>query len=148
MRDIVTWVVVADGARARILRQDSPRAPLVEEPVMHAASSAPAQAYVSDRPGRAFESASATRHAIEPRVDWHVFEKQLFARDMAALLDRNADHYDRLILVAPPKTLGELRAAMGPAAAKVAGELGKELTHLTVHELKPHLQPLLDRHET
>ena len=48
--------------------------------------------------------------------------------------------FDDLVLVAPPKALGELRAALDVRVqGHVTAELGKDLTHLTVHEMHDHL---------
>jgi protein required for attachment to host cells len=79
---------------------------------------------------------------MEPRVDWHRFAKEQFARDVAAALEKAAlDRlYGNLILVAPPRTLGDLRQALGShARSLVAGEVPKDLTNLPDHELPAHL---------
>lgn len=77
-----------------------------------------------------------------PRVDWHQFEKRQFARETAAILDDAASRnsFDRLILIAPPKTLGVLRASIKKQTARrVMAELAKDLTQVTVGELPDHL---------
>ena len=44
------------------------------------------------------------------------------------------------LLVAPPAFLGDLRTALGGAARqKLRGTLNKDLTHLPLAELAPHL---------
>lgn len=68
---------------------------------------------------------------MEPRVDWHQFEKSRFAKSMAAILNKGrADgDFDELVLVAPPRTMGDLRAALDkPTRASVSAELTKDLT--------------------
>lgn len=139
-----TWVLIADGMRARILKwegHDRFTAALDQEmydPAVHGFS----RDLKSDRPGRSFHTGSSARHAVEPRHDPHQQEKHQFARHVAQMIDdaaaRNA--FDRLILVAPPKTLGDLRAMLGAVAAKrVVGEIHKDLIHTPVHELAGHL---------
>lgn len=129
-----TWIVVADGARARVFSSrgwDSGLTPALKGEL--AGSNKPTRELGSDRPGRAFESADGSRHAMAPRVDWHQYEKHLFAREVAALVDGGATRgeFDRLVIVAPPATLGELRKALGKAASgKVVAEIGKDLTGL------------------
>lgn len=129
-----TWILIADAASARILTlEGSPqdRAPIVtatfENPAVHGHS----RDLVCDKPGRSFESVGSMRHAQEPRVDPHRQAKSAFARTIADYLDR-ADRdgkFDQIILVAPPVTLGDLRAMLGKRVAKrVAGEIGKDLT--------------------
>jgi protein required for attachment to host cells len=140
-----TWFVVADGAKARVLARRGGRGPL--EPASNmcfteAEARLPTRDVGADRPGRVHESADTRRHAMEPRVDWHRFAKEQFARGVAAALETAAQRklYEELILVAPPRTLGDLRQALGRhAKALVAGEIAKDLTHLPDHELSTHL---------
>ena len=83
---------------------------------------------------------------MEPRVDWHEYEKHLFAVSMAKVLDEAAERgaFDRLVLVAPPKTLGALRAALKPRTRKmVIAEVGKDLTHVPVQGLTGHLRDVV-----
>lgn len=141
-----TWIVVADGARALILANQGPGSGL--SPVFNRAQDLPKTSELgADKPGRSFSSASTgTRSAMEPRVDWHQFEKQRFARGIADLLDdaRNRHAFDSLILVAPPETLGELRAALDKhTQAMVAGELAKDLTKHPLEDLRNHLDGML-----
>lgn len=101
-RKKTTWVVIADGARARIVATEGPGTGLVPLREMEsAASRTPSRELGVERPGRAFESADVMRHAIEPRVDWHRFEKQQFARDIAAIVDNalGRRRFDTLVLV-------------------------------------------------
>ncbi len=142
-----TWVVVADGARAHIVANAGPGKGLttVTERTSEA-SRKPTRDLGTDKPGRSFESADGARHAMEPRVDWHRFEKTQFARRIADVLDRAAEYrkFDSLVLVAPPRTLGVLRKALGAnAQRKVTAELAKDLTHVPLHDLPNHLGALL-----
>lgn len=147
MKAIQTWILVADGARARLFLNQGPGKGLesLGERVFPTARK-PTREMGTDRPGRVQESANAARHSLTPRVDWHEFEKEKFAREVAAALDRAALNklFDRLIIVAPPKTLGELRAHLSDHAKnKITAELDKDLTHCTVHELPQHLEAVL-----
>ena len=61
---------------------------------------------------------------MAPRVDWHRFAKEQFARDVAAALEAAAlkKLYEELVIVAPPQALGDLRQALGRhAKALVTG---------------------------
>jgi protein required for attachment to host cells len=147
MKKTVTWVLVADGKRARILSNDGPGRGLEAVPGgERSIELKPTREIVSDKPGRSFESAAKAHHAVEPKIDWHRFEKTKFARGMAKLLDEAGaeGRFDRLVLVAPPRTLGDLRAAMAEATrARVQAEIDKDLTHESVHELTRHLRERL-----
>jgi protein required for attachment to host cells len=143
MKKTVTWILVADGKRARILSNDGPGRGLASVAGgERSIELKPTREMVSDKPGRAFESATSAHHAVEPKIDWHRFEKTKFARGMARLLDEAGakGKYDRLVLVAPPRTLGDLRAALAePTRARVEAEIDKDLTHESIHELTRHL---------
>jgi protein required for attachment to host cells len=97
----------------------------------------------SDRPGRGHESASAARHAVEPRTDPHREAKRDFARHLADRLEAAAGSYARLLLVAPPAFLGDLREALGDAGrGKLAGTLDKDLTKATLADIAGHLDAM------
>ncbi len=52
--------------------------------------------------------------------------------------------FDRLVLVAPPKTLGALRRALGELArSRVAAELKKDLVNVSEHDLPVHLGEII-----
>ncbi len=147
MKPIRTWIVVADGARARFLLNEGPGKGLtVALPGETSIPLPPTRELGTDRPGRVFESADSSRHAMEPRADWRRFEKLQFARAVAEIIDRGArgKSFDRLVLVAPPKTLGDLRAALGSSSqSAIYGELAKDLTKVPIRDLPAHLRNVL-----
>jgi len=64
-------------------------------------------------------------------TDYHQLEEDRFAADAAELLKKRAlaNNYDSLIVVAPPKTLGELRKHYHKEVeSRLKGELDKDLT--------------------
>ncbi len=143
MPDSVTWVLVADGARAQIFaRQGSARE---LEPVATrscAANRIPNRDIFSNQPGRGFASAAPKRHAMAPASDPHPLSKRRFLKELAALLEqgRRAQAYDRLILVAPPPALGELHASLTPACLRlVCAEIGSDLTRMSLAHLSARL---------
>lgn len=146
MKKKVTWILIADGTRARILKNDGPGKGIQAAIDGEFHHEAPMTREIgTDRPGRTKESASATRSAME-QPDWHRFEKEKFAKEMARILERadQSGAYDRLILVAPPKTLGDLRGALAaPVRRKVTGEIDKDLTPVTMGEMPDHLGAVL-----
>mgnify|MGYP003705265367 FL=1 len=105
MKKTVTWVVVADGARAHIARQPSTGQPL--ESVAGEDFVNPSHGRTrdigTDKPGRVMDSThGGHRHAVE-QIDWHRFEKKKFAKSIAEHLEQAAEAkaFDRLVLVAP-----------------------------------------------
>jgi protein required for attachment to host cells len=88
------------------------------------------------------ESVGGARHAIEPRQDPHEAAERAFARGLADRLEAAAaaGRFERLILVAPPKFLGHLRAALGGAAGpRLRGSLDLDLTHAPLAEIVARL---------
>lgn len=147
MKPKKTWILIADGARARIVRNEGPGTGVTPVyPYDFAASTVPTRDYGSDKPGRTHARGTARRSSYQPREDWHTFEKGKFATEMAQMLNREAEGqaFDQLILVAPAKTIGILRAALkGSVGGRVIGEVIKDLTHLVDRELKPHLEGVI-----
>lgn len=144
MKPKVTWILVADGSRGRIYRREGEKAGLqtaLDQEFSHEVRRMSEMG--TERPGKVRESGNSAHHAIAPRADWTRQEKQQFAGQLAGVIEEHAQRkeFDRLILVAPPQTLGDLRAALGKLAQeRLVGELGKDLTALPVKDLEAHLQ--------
>ena len=97
----------------------------------------------SDRPGRSFESGTVARHAVAPRHDLHEMEKKKFVHLIGEQINAASgrDEFDELLLVAPPRALSELRAALDAATqVKLIGTLEKDLVKTPDHELSPHVR--------
>jgi len=128
-----TWIAVLDGAQARFFAlRKGDDGQIFEE----AAPALNADLSREDRgkPGRAFASAGGgLRHAVEPRSNARKLEKHNFAREVAEALDAALAErrYDRLVLVAPPRSLGELRELLSARVrACTSQEVPKDLTKL------------------
>lgn len=147
MKKITTWILVADGARARILRNEGPGRGVEREIVQEFGQDVPpGREIMADRPGRSFDSAGQGRHAMERPTDPREVEETRFLRELLAYLEKanNERAFDRLVLVAPPAALGTLRANISkPLAEKVTGELNKDLTQVPVHDIAGHLGSIL-----
>ena len=142
------WVVVADGAHARFLTPDDELRRL--QPAGPIEFSAPdgnkySRDLKSDRPGRSFSSArGGVRHAIEPKHDYHKMEKHKFTAELAKVLDGavGKKSYDSLVLVAPRRSLGELRELLSDRVqACIRHEMAKDLTKSSRTELWKKLAP-------
>lgn len=139
MKHPVTWYLLADGARARIVTraENEPhyRVIFAEDA---AAAHARSRDLVSDRPGHTQESGYSGRHAIEPHHDAHRLEENRFLRSVAIHLNREAalGSFDRLVIYAAPRSLATLRTSLEPQAAKrVHGEYARDLTKVPVEAL-------------
>ena len=147
MKPIRTWVLIADGARARILQNDGPGKGLheVEGCVFHGDHAA-THDIMSDREGRSHASVGPGRSAIEAHSDPHRELKKRFAHQLADVLASRlrSKAYDRLVIVAAPSALGDLRAAISEQVrAKVTGEVAKDLTKTPDGEVAGHLKDVL-----
>ena len=126
-----TWIAAADGAHARILQHAKPAEgtkTIASE--IFAETADFTRELGDDRPGRTFNSTGKMRHAIEPRCDLHEKHKEEFLRKFATHLDGALadDHYDQLILVAPPRVLGHLRKYLSHKVLnKVHGEILRDM---------------------
>lgn len=72
-------------------------------------------------------------------ADYHQQEEDRFAAETADMLKRRAMAHDfeKLIIVAPPKTLGELRKHYHKEVeSRLAGELAKDLTNHPVDQIE------------
>lgn len=147
MKSTRTWFLIADGARARIMVNEGPGKGL-REALDHefAAPSPPTRDQGTDKPGRASGGAVGARHVKQPKIDLHEFAKERFAAEMAEVLDAAAGRkaFDRLVLVAPPRVLGNLRSSMkNGARERIAGELAKDLTRVPVRDLPGYLDTVM-----
>ncbi|HAC58905.1 host attachment protein [Parvibaculum sp.] len=136
------WIVVTDGGMCRFLASEKRNAdPAIAMPDLNMPNP-PTREQGTDKPGRTFESVGNRRSAYEPPADWHEQAKRDFAREIAGLLkekSRNGD-FDKLILVAPPEMLGNLRPLLSPETKeKLLGEVNKDYTQLTPREIKEQL---------
>ena len=146
MKKTLTWILIADGARARILCSEGWGSGLTPVTGEIEGGRRPTNEIGTERPGRVHDRAGPGRHAMEPRVDWHEFEKQQFAKQMAKHLNQAAKRkaFDRLVLVAPPRALGDLRATLDKqTSTMVMAELDKDLTHVSDHDLPAHLEKIM-----
>ena len=144
MKSHRTWVLIADGGRARILAQERPGQKLAPVEGMAFTHDLPKSSdLVSDRQPRSFESVGKARHPIDTGLDPHRKEKEKFAHELASMLEAQAERkaFASLVIVAPAKALGEIRAAL-PAHVRsmVKKEIPKDLTKTPDVEIARHLE--------
>lgn len=134
-----TCVLVLDGEKALFFRNgglaNSPSLELEREIVQ---DNPPAREQGSDQPGRAFSSVGQGRSAYD-ETDFHLLEQDRFAVQMAEFLKKRAlnNEFDRLIVVAPPRTLGAMRKHYHKQVEqRLVGEISKDLTGHPVNEIE------------
>lgn len=132
-------ILVGDGQKALFLRNkgSAHQVRLVVERILER-DNPPTREQGSDRPGRSNASLGTARSAME-EVDWHHLAKERFAGELAEALYRHAheNRFEKLVIVAPPKILGNLRKAFhAEVAGRLAGEIPKELTSHPLAEIE------------
>ena len=146
---IRTWVLIADAAHARVVeRQGTSDELKTLKDMVYEIELPPSRDLLTDKPGRSFESQGRARHAKENRADPHRELKRAFAKKIATILEAKLreGQFDRLVLVAPPVTLGDLREALPKSVrAKVTAELPHDLVKTPTKKLWPHLEEVLPR---
>lgn len=147
MKAKVNWVLIADGSRARIVRQND----------MNGETGAQSQDLVfefdhkrlgeimTDRPGRSFASEGVRRSAMEYRSEPEKDQEAHFANTLVDALERalHAHQFDQLSIIAEPRMLGIIRQKLSPGLREaVIAEVAKDLTKLPREELDTALAHL------
>ncbi len=125
-------VLVGDGSKALFLRNiGSEETPELQVEILKAHDNPATRDQGTDRPGRRAGGAGiGARSAIE-QTDWHNLEEARFASRIADDLYKaaHAGLFDKLVVVAPPATLGVLRKQFHTEVSqKVVAEVSKNLT--------------------
>ena len=139
MKPKTTWILLADGAQAKVFQNTGPGSGLVpvtdllfeEEPKQ-------AREIMADKPGRSFASAGTARSAMEYSSDPVQVREARFVKSVADVLARKHQEgaFARLIVAAAPTALGDLRGVMSDQLKQaVVAELDKDLTNLPTPEL-------------
>lgn len=112
------WILIANAARARLMKQDEEGGPLVlVQSFEHAASRLHTSQLGDDAAGRQGADRSFGAAAFQPRTDAHEKEELRFATALADELERGAaaGRCEAITVFAPPRFLGSLRGAFGDA---------------------------------
>lgn len=134
-----TWVVVADSEKALFLcnGRDMSNVQLSIIHQMHHSNPATRE-QGSDRPGR-FSSGPGLGRAAVDDTDWHEISKKRFAKEIADALYGHAHkgEFERLIIVAPPLMLGEMRQEFHKEVSdRVVSEIPKTLTNHSTSDIQ------------
>ncbi|MDK3018695.1 host attachment family protein [Pseudodonghicola flavimaris] len=139
-----TWVVVADGEKALLMRNLTDHADPNFEVI--AREDHPEVPQDADRPGRRADGGPNQMSAMEA-ADWHVLVRERFAKELAALLYAHAHRgaFDRLVIAADPKLLGQLREELhSEVRRRVVAEIPKTLTNHPRPKIESELKAALD----
>lgn len=138
------WIIVADDGVAKIFRKQDGHLEHIGEALPEITE----QGEVRNKGlGRIASGAGSTiRQKFEPHMESSRQQALCFVYDFMDWLDRaeEMDVFDRLVIVAAPRTLGDLRAVMSkPVQGRIAAEIDKDLTHLSETALREALDKIL-----
>ena len=136
-------VFVGDGQKALFLRNSGDATlPNLTTARVFTDENPPTHEQGTDRPGRAFQSADKTQRSGVETTDWHELEKERFAKRVAVALEQmvRGEKVKAIVVVAPPRTLAELRNAFhADVKNRIVAEIDKDLTKLPVDQIEKHL---------
>jgi protein required for attachment to host cells len=136
-------IFVGDGRKALFLRNDGDdKFPNLKTERVFAEENPLTHDQGTDRPGRSFESAHTGRRGAVEQTDWHRLEEDRFVGRVAAALEDvvRKGGVPALVIVAPPRTLADLRRDFHADVKKlIVAEIDKDLTKHPVGEIETHL---------
>jgi len=139
-----SFVVVADGRKMLFFRNEGDAEfPKLQVERKEVQDNPADRDQKTDAPGHTFDSSGGAGRSAYEEVDFHQLEEDRFAAETADMLKKRAlkNEFESLIIVAPPRTLGELRKHYHKEVEKrLAAEVAKDLTGHPVAEIEKILQ--------
>ncbi|MEQ8813175.1 MAG: host attachment protein [Thalassobaculum sp.] len=143
----VTWILTADHQHARVYAFTGRGADLAPVDALAMDDHLPASHEAgSHRPDLGYAAKGGPGHGYEPRTTPHEKAALGFVDRVASALEAAAgrDDFQRLIVSAPPRALGELRQRMPEAVrGRVVGELDLDLTKEPADAVLRHVDRFL-----
>jgi protein required for attachment to host cells len=137
------FVFVGDGRKALFLRNDGDeKSPNLKTEKVFEEENPSSHEQGTERPGHISKGSQTGRRSTVEPTDWHDIEEHLFARKVAAAMEQmiRVSNVKALIVVAPPRTLAELRDAFHSVVkACVLAQINKDLTKHPIAEIKKRL---------
>lgn len=132
-------VLVTDGRKMLFLRNEGDQNQIDLRVERHRErDDAPNRDLGTDTAGRTFQSGTTGRSAYE-ETDFHQLEEDRWAHEAAEAINKRAltNDFEALAIIAPPKTLGELRKKLHKEAEKrVVVEIDKEMTGHPIEDIE------------
>jgi protein required for attachment to host cells len=132
-------ILVADGRKALLLANHGSAAhpDLRLEASLENAPNPATHEQGTDRPGRSFQSVGNRRSAVETK-DIHQQSETAFAAEAGEMALRVVQNRPsaKLIVVAPPPMLAELRSTLSRLTSQVVAEIDKDLTKHPISEIQ------------
>jgi protein required for attachment to host cells len=143
MKTTPTWILISDGAEARVYTYNGPNHKLtVVDGAEFSHVNLPNRELTSTERGRFFDPGDM--RSADDRRNPHENEKKKFAHELAKFLDTKAKDFERLVVAAPPKMLGYLRDCLSKQQMqKVIATIDKDFTKTSEADLEKHLQGVI-----
>jgi protein required for attachment to host cells len=141
---MITWILIADGAQARVFEHTGPGKGLV--PVKGFSMDGErqnAREVPAERSGR---GGNGIGGSVESRANQVAQRESDFVRAVADKLNRHRydGDFQRLVIAAAPVALGDMRPHLSEDVKKVIlAELPKDLTNIPTAKLGSHFEDLL-----
>lgn len=131
------WVLVCDGGRSQVLAGKVPVRTLALVAGSSRTNDAPASGAGRDgERATGYASTGHGRYSIDEHADPRRAVELAFLREQLTWLEQRAGEFDRLVIAAPPRALGQIRDHMTPALkARLVAEIGADLTKLPVEDI-------------
>lgn len=137
-----SMIVVANSTSSRIFTMESAKSPLREvETLVNPAGRMHEKDMVSDLPGKN-PGVGGNKHAFHEKIEPKQHEMSSFAKRVAEYLDdaRKSKKLGKLLLVAEPSFLGELRSKLSDELLdKIIFESDKNITTHSIDDIRSHL---------
>ena len=139
-----TWILSANRSNASLFESDWPGKSMRRlQDISHPKGRLQNKDINTDKPGRSFDSTGQGRHSMGSDQDPIDHVAQQYASELAELLNKGrlSNAYEKLVLIAEPKFLGILRAALDKnTALLVVQSVNKELLDLKEEDVGKYLQ--------
>ena len=137
-----TWVIVADRIKAHVYRKTAEGLELIAD--MKSEVGMPIAEGAQRNLGHI--AGTNTYYTSDPRDREHRHDDSEFIRELVTWLE-NAERekaFDRLVLVAAPRTLGDIRPFLGKTlTTRITAEIDKDLTWMNEKEIQDNLKDVI-----
>ncbi len=139
-----TWILSANRSSASLFESNWPGKSMRRlQEIPHPQGKMKNQDIDTDKPGRIFDSFGEGRHSTSPKQEPTEHIAQQFALKLAELLNKGrlTNAYDKLVLIAEPKFLGVLRAALDKnTELLITQTVNKNLVDIKEEDLAVYLE--------
>ena len=139
-----TWILSANRSSASLFESNWPGKSMRRlQDIPHPQGRMQNKDIDTDKPGRVFDSFGEGRHSTSPKQEPTEHIAQQFALELAEMLNKGrlTNAYDKLVLIAEPKFLGVLRAALDKnTELLITQTVNKNLVDIKEEDLAVYLE--------